>query len=519
MCRLLSTWQFALALLISLPLRAEAQAQEEDVHATPRTLVQAFLRAAGKGQYGEAAQLAFPKLATGPGFDDPVRTARQLKAVLDNYLDVDLDQISDHPNGRLDDRLGQEVEEIGRIPVPDSRTESVRLAKYAGVGWLFSTSTLNRVPGWYDRLPDHWLREHLPEPLFRAGPRGILWWQWLALPLLLLASLIIGRLLAAAAHLIVSLIFKAGVNEHFIERLVGPFTLVLSVVIARGTLILLILTGPAEQFFDAFLSALLLLAVFWAALRTVDFGIEWLRGTVFAKGRPERLALLPLFSKTAKIGIGLFAIVAALQKLGYPAASLIAGLGIGGLAFALAAQKTIENLFGSVILGVDQPFRPGDVVKIDDLIGTVEVVGLRSTRIRTPERTMVTLPNGRLADMRIETFAARDRIRLYLVVGLVYSTTAEQMRRIVEEITELLKTYPNMYLEDPPQVFFTNFGASSLDLEIVAWVNTKDFTQFKIARQEIFLRMMEIVERNGSRFAIPSRTVYLEPKEGETKAG
>jgi MscS family membrane protein len=518
MYRLVRGARFVVLLLVSLSL--VAQAQEEEPNATPRSTVRAFLDAADHGRYETAAQIAFPRNGAGPAFEDPTRTARQLKAVLDNYLYLDITKISDVPGGRVDDKLGQEVEEIGRIPTADGRSESVRLVKYAGVGWLFAPSTLNKVPGWYDRLPDRWLREHLPEPLFRTGPREVLWWQWLALPVLLLVSLVIGRLLAGAVHLLVSSMFRHGVKDAFIHRLVGPFTLVLAVVVARGMLILLILTVPAEQFFDAFLSALLLLAVFWAALRVVDFGIEWLRSTSFAKGRPERLALLPLFSKTAKIGIGLFAIVAALQKLGYPAASLIAGLGIGGLAFALAAQKTIENLFGSVILGVDQPFRPGDFVKVEDaLIGTVENVGLRSTRIRTPERTMVTLPNGRLADMRIETFAARDRIRFYVVLGLVYTTTSEQMRRILAEIKELLKAAPDMYPEEP-QAFFTTFGASSLDVEVVAWVNTTDFTRYKELRQTLYLQMMEIVERNGSGFAFPSRTVYMVgEKGGEKKAG
>jgi MscS family membrane protein len=201
-------------------------------------------------------------------------------------------------------------------------------------------------------------------------------------------------------------------------------------------------------------------------------------------------------------------VVAVLSLLGYPVASLVAGLGIGGLAVALAAQKTVENLFGAFSIGVDQPFREGDFVKIEDFVGTVEAVGLRSSRFRTLDRTVITIPNGRLADMRLESFTARDRLRLATVIGLEYRTTAAQMRDVLEGFERVLRSHPRIWL-DAVVVRFREFAASSLDIEIMAWFQTADWAEFQLIRQEILLQFMDVVERAGTSFAFPTQTVHI----------
>ena len=202
------------------------------------------------------------------------------------------------------------------------------------------------------------------------------------------------------------------------------------------------------------------------------------------------------------------AVVAVLSMLGYPVASLIAGLGIGGLAVALAAQKTVENLFGAFSIGVDQPFREGDFVKIEDFVGTVEAVGLRSSRFRTLDRTVITIPNGRLADMRLESFTARDRLRLATVIGVEYRTTAAQMREVLSGFERVLRDHPKIW-PDAMVVRFREFAASSLDIEIMAWFQTSDWGEFQLIRQEILLQFMELVERAGTSFAFPTRTIHI----------
>lgn len=476
---------------------------------SPRAALTRYLEAMREGRLAEALPVLGSHV---PG--DPARTAWRLKAVLDTHLWFDLDTISDHPAGRLDDGLAPEVEELGRIPVR-SGSEAVEMVRLPSGEWVFSPATLARVDRWYRTVPHRWIREHLPEPLLRPGPHELLWWQWLALPLFAILCLVAGRLLAAGiSRALRSATRRTSTpyDDALVLRLSGPLVLVSALIAAFVLLPVLALTAPARAFVGSGLHAFVLVALFWAMLRVVDVVAEMIAASPFAASRPETIALLPLASRVAKLGVLAIAAVTVLQKLGYPVASLIAGLGIGGLAVALAAQKTVENLFGSVTLTVDQPFRPGDFVKVEDVLGTVEAVGLRSTRIRTLDRTLVTLPNGRLADMRIESYAARDRLRLFAVLGLVYSTRPEQVRRIVREIEDLLRAHPRVW-PDVVRVTFSGFGASSLDVEVLAWFQLTDWGEFTYLRQDVLLQIMEIVQRNGSSFAFPTRTVHLAREE------
>jgi MscS family membrane protein len=240
----------------------------------------------------------------------------------------------------------------------------------------------------------------------------------------------------------------------------------------------------------------------------VDSAVESVRESRWGMIESSTRSLVQIGQRLAKAILAALVLVAVLAELGYPVAGLVAGLGIGGLALALAAQKTVENLFGSLALAVDRPFGVGDFVRIEDLVGTVEVVGLRSTRIRTLDRTLVTIPNGRLADMRLESFTARDRMRLACTIGLVYGTTLAQMRRVLDGLEEVLRSHPLIW-PDAVVVRFKEFGASSLDMEVMAWFQTSQWPEFQLIRQEVLLRFMEVVERAGTSFAFPTRTIRV----------
>lgn len=217
---------------------------------------------------------------------------------------------------------------------------------------------------------------------------------------------------------------------------------------------------------------------------------------------------MPLGSRVLKVAIVAIAIVGTLAQFGYPVASLVAGLGIGGLAFALAAQKTVENLFGAFSLGVDQPFREGDFVKIEDFVGTVEAIGLRSTRVRTLDRTLISIPNGKLAELRIESYTARDRLRLACALRLVLETTSEQMRTVLAGLEGVLRAQPKIW-PDAVVVRFTGFGDSSLTVEVMAWFLTQDWNEFQTIRQDVLLEFMRVVEAAGTRLAVPTHTVHV----------
>lgn len=252
----------------------------------------------------------------------------------------------------------------------------------------------------------------------------------------------------------------------------------------------------------------ILIAVFWGLWRVVSVVRAHLLLSAWGRASPSAVALVPLASRVAKGVLVAAALVSVVSALGYPVTSLLAGLGIGGIALALGAQKTLEHLFGAFSLGVDQPFREGDFVRVEDFVGTVEAIGLRSTRFRTLDRTVISIPNGRLADMRLETFAARDRIRLACDVGLVYGTTAAQMRGVVAALERVLRAHPQIW-PDAVVVRFKGFGASSLDIEVMAWFLTSDWAEFQAIRQEMLLSFMDVVEREGSAFAFPTRTLHL----------
>ncbi|MFN2398176.1 MAG: mechanosensitive ion channel family protein [Gemmatimonadaceae bacterium] len=295
-----------------------------------------------------------------------------------------------------------------------------------------SRATVARIPSWYETLPGRWLVEYLPDRLLSSGPLEVLWWQWAALPAFVTLAVLLGALVSSAIRAAIGRLVRrtsSEMDDLALQRLGAPLTLACAVAVAGLLLPTLDLYPPATLGTRRLLRTCFLIAFFWGVLRFIDVARELGARTRWARASASSRTLLPLGARIAKITVVAIACVAILSLLGYPVASLIAGLGIGGLALALAAQKTVENLFGAFSIGVDQPFREGDFVRVDDFVGTVEAIGLRSTRFRTLDRTIVTLPNGRLADMRLESFAARDRMRLATVIGLVYSTPAHSFAR------------------------------------------------------------------------------------------
>jgi MscS family membrane protein len=240
----------------------------------------------------------------------------------------------------------------------------------------------------------------------------------------------------------------------------------------------------------------------------VDVLGEILLGSPWAAGSPSARNLLQIGANISKGVIAGVGALAVLSAFGYPVSTLLAGLGIGGLAFAFGAQKTVENLFGSISLAVDQPFRVGDFVKVEDFVGTVEEIGIRSTRFRTLDRTLISIPNGNLSGQRLETFAARDRMRLAMTIGLEYGTTHAQMNEVLEGCERVLREHPKIW-PDAMVVKFKEFGASSLDIEIMAWFQVPTWGDFQQCRQEVLLGFMKVVEDAGTGFAFPTRTVHL----------
>jgi MscS family membrane protein len=356
-----------------------------------------------------------------------------------------------------------------------------------------------------------WLLEHLPPSLRAIGPQQLSWWQWLGLPLLAACAVALAIPLSRVTRALLARLLQREPGhglDHRLQRVSGPLLLGWATLLFALALRWLRLHEQASAAVLIGVRAAGLLAFYWALTRGIDVLRELLSNSSWGKAASTR-SLLPLGAKVGKVFVVVLAVMAFLSELGYAVTSLIAGLGIGGVAVALGAQKTLENLFGAFSIGADQPFLQGDTVRVGDVIGTVEAVGLRSTRIRTQERTLVTIPNGKLADQQIESLAARDRLLLNSPLRLVYGTSAAQLRAILQGVEAALREQPKLY-PDGVTVRFVGWSESSLNVEVTAWFATTDWNEFLGIRQELLLRFMEIVERAGSAFAFPTRTVHLQ---------
>lgn len=220
--------------------------------------------------------------------------------------------------------------------------------------------------------------------------------------------------------------------------------------------------------------------------------------------------LVPLVSKAAKVTVGMLATLLALQNLGYSISGLIAGLGVGGLAVALAAQKTLSDLFGSVMLLVDRPFTVGDWIKSPDgsIEGVVEEIGFRSTKVRTFEKTLIYVPNSRLADFIIDNIDRRSIRRVWITIGVTYKTTPDQMTDALARIKEILRSHQGVD-QDFYLIRFTDFGESSLDIMVYYFANTTVWDDYLAVREDVNLKIMRIIEDLGLEIAYPTRTIEL----------
>jgi MscS family membrane protein len=352
------------------------------------------------------------------------------------------------------------------------------------------------------------LEERMPAALLRHGPGGLAWWQWLALPITLLLSLALGWLLGWVTRRLAGRLAartSATWDDELVARIGPQVTLLWALLVADLLAPLVGLEGKAEAFGDRVLKAGFFLAVFWGVYRAVDVAFN----ARLDQGQPGQVVRQAFFRKATKVSVVALGLISVLTELGFQVTSLLAGLGIGGIAVALAAQKTVENLIGSVTIGMDRPFRIGDTVQIDGVVGVVETVGLRSTRVRTLDRTLVTIPNGRLADMRIESYTARDRWRIVTSLGLRYGTTAVQVRQVVAGIEAALRDHPAASA-DAPLVRLAEFKDSSLSIEVQGWMQAENQLEYGRIRGELYLRFLEIIEAAGTGLAFPTQTVHVE---------
>jgi len=366
--------------------------------------------------------------------------------------------------------------------------------------------TMGNSGGWL--IPYTWVRA-LPRWCFSSLVNEPLW-KWLALSLVLGVFLLLLRLVVRLSHW--------GTHAHpflrALARVLLPGFFLLAVpLVSYLALVQINLRGSNGSTVGIVATAIIYFSGAWLAWRAALVLAEALISS--PRIAPEGVDAHLIRLCTRLLGLMAWAclLVMGADRVGIPAYGVVAGLGVGGLAIALAAQPTIENLIGGFSLFADKPIRVGDLCRCGEDEGTVEAIGLRSTRIRGVDRTLTTIPNAVLAKMAIENFAERDQILIQTIIGVRYETSLEQLRFLLATIRELLVTHPRIH-KDTARARLVGFGASSLDIEIFAYAMTRDRIEFLAIREDILLRVMELVEQSGTALAYPSQTLYFSKDSG-----
>lgn len=431
--------------------------------------------------------------------DQQAVEAQGLKRWRVPHTSIDIVQVQEGP------RAGEFLFDPQTIAQAPQMYRAVRHLPYlagetSGIYELF-TSTPGRLLtpkwlGWVKNLPD-WMKS-----LYY----GKALWQWLALVLTLIVALFVPYFFA---HKLRGLDDPGSDFMSVLRRLVVPGVALIGLWSAEYLLIQQInFTGRSLIFvLNSLLIPIVLLGAhicYLVALLAAE--------SIISSPRIDTASLdanmLRMIARILGSALGLGIIFYGANHLGIPLLPLVASLGVGGLAVALAARPTLENMIGGIILFVDRPVRVGDFCSFGDHTGTVERIGVRSIEIRARDRTVITVPNATFADMEIINWARCDMMQILTTIGLRYETRLEQLRYVLARLREMCLAHPRID-NDTLRVRFEGYGASSQDIELRVYALTRDWSEFFAIREDIMLRVGEIVEEAGTSFAFPSRTLYL----------
>jgi MscS family membrane protein len=454
--------------------------------------------------------LAGRYLNSGPPGPALADLSRKLYVVLNGRLPVRLNVLSDRPEGSLSNPLTPDRDVVGSIHTSTGELDITldRVRSGSGHVWLIARSTLDAVPDVYDEVDILRFDRYLPRLLtHRIG--GIRLIQWLTLAILIP---VLYRLIGVVNRLIRLVVAwwrrRSGARDRVPAEIPGSIRLLLLAFVVHEITPKIDLP-LAERQLLALVAGLLAIAGFvGCALWCNDYAERYVLRRVREASLGESRALVRLARRLADIVAYAAGGVIVLYYFGLDPTAALAGLGIGGIAVALAAQKTLENVIGGFSIVFDKAVRVGDFLKLGDMLGTVDHVGLRSTRIRTLDRSLVTIPNGQIAIANIETLSARDKFWFHHVVGLRYRTTAAQMRTVRAGIRDLLTARADVEAESV-QVQFFRLGPSSLDIEVFAYIAADGWWEFLALQNELLLRILEIVDEAGTEVALPTSTVHL----------
>lgn len=522
---------------------------------SPRYAIKKFLNDLDQNKDDEALDfldLRYLRLGVDETRKEGLEILSQIKFIMKNYFILDEENISNNALGNADDQLPFFREKIFTFTHKDKRLH-LYLDKLKGAtpygGWKISPLTLHNVSTFYNPSENDYLSLYLPKFLITSTISDIPIWKFFYLVLIfvlsyLLSMIIVGTILKAVFsinrkknHGDQSLLEDQNHQskdqydtndvdsltdenltlppkvDHFFRLqnyLKRPLRLLICSIIYSFSSHFVSFPLSFEQWNHSLMKTLFIVAIAWIIFSLIDWFFDKIEIEMNHDSKKKGKA--PFGKNGIKLLIGPIFLLFLIQNWGVDVTAIIAGLGVGGLAVALAGQKTIENLFGGFVLLLDRPVKIGDFCRFDNQMGTIEYIGLRSTRIRTLDRTLITIPNADFSQMKIENFHQRDSIRFYQVLRVRYETSPDQLRYLLVELKKLLLAHPKID-QDPARVRIVNFNNYSIDIEIFAFATTTDWNEFLAIREDLFLRIIDILHQSGTDFAFPSSTLYLQKAE------
>lgn len=400
--------------------------------------------------------------------------------------------------------------------------------------FLFSPDTVRRAESFFMRvkhLPyvdgsgmgagyrEPFLEKHLPE-WSKTRLAFLARWQWIGLGIAILLGLMIRTIVRFSLDVSLKFIEKTSLRQHesIIRAFRGPSGYLAAVGFWFLSLKILQFDGNTLGFFIAALKIAFSLSMVWLVYRLTEVLTDYLMG--FAEKTESTLddMLVPLLQRTLKILVVILGVLMTIQNLGINVFSLLAGLGIGGLAVALAAKDAVANFFGSLMILFDRPFQVGDWIIVGAAEGTVEEIGFRSTRLRTFYNSVITIPNSELMNAQVDNMGRRKYRRLRTTLGLTYDTPPAKLKEFVDGIKEIILKHPQTR-KDYFHVVFHDYGPSSLDIMLYMFFEVPDWTEELLAREQVLTEILKLAESIGVSFAFPTQTIHIEsmPATGNSR--
>ncbi len=477
--------------------------EDEFDRGTPRRSLLGFLTAAQDRDFEIAAEyLDLRNLPSRAKKFDGWRLAHGLSIVIQKELWIDLDEISDHPDGVGGDGLPSYRDKFAEI---QSRDEVIALLLQRvprGDGefvWKISNKTVGEIPALYEEFGYGPIEEYLIGVLPDITILNVELFKWV---------IVIGAALVAYPILRILLGFLAGlvakesspVRDAVHRFFTRPLLWLIMIMITNRVTASLGLGIEAQKLASAHTVDLIIIA--WVLLSATNLFSNVLRLRMQRKGKEGAVVLLRPLGNAFKILIVLFAFLLWLDNLGFNITALVAGLGVGGIAIALALQKPLEDLFGAVSMYSQQPAKIGDFCKFGEIMGTIEEIGLRTTRIRTMANTVVSIPNAKIAGDVLDNYSVRQRIWYHPNLTLRYDSKPKQLNEVLAATRELLTNHERV-VDDPLRVRLTGFGKEGFEIDVYAYINTSDYAEFLEIAEELNLGIIIIVAKSGTQFAVP----------------